>query len=366
MPLNFDVKPKERLDFDIKPKRKGLITAEFAEKSPIFKFIDKILPPKVQAEFLRREEALRPTLKELKKTVGFLGKQLTFGSLRKLGALAEEAKGVKPEERKVGITPAEEKAAVKTGVFPLRQLRRPISAIQAGVRARIEDKPLKEIGKEAVRGFALPEDIEPITRKIPFSKFELEGDWTRLIPRATLEAVEELVLFSLTFGGGIKSIRNRIKATQTKTGITRMENFIKALEERGAKIPALSKLSSKDKALAFINAGQTDPRVGNVVGRVVGSEIFGTELFAGVPAKFNIGDLVRVGKDFGKIIKLEGAKAILSVAGKEVSRDIAELALAEKPVIPAFRLLTFSLTVRYGLSAKLHLLFLQGHLYLRY
>lgn len=247
-------------------------------------------------------------------------------------ALVNASSSIERESIRSKITPQEREASLRTALFLPSQLSRLISPIQALGGAILDKKDPAEIAKVTARGFFLPEEIEPITRKaLPLTEFEREGSVARLIPRAVVEAIENIALFRAVTGIGVRDVKNLIKTSQTKEGIVRIENFVKVAEKQGIiKFPDTISLDSKVNHI--IGLAQKDPRVGTLLTRVLATP---TKVFAGVPTPFNAGDIVKTFRgEIGNIVKIEGTKAIISFAGQELTRNLDELVQVKSVLSP--------------------------------
>jgi len=192
--------------------------------------------------------------------------------------------------------------------YPLKQIARPITAIQEGVGAAIEKKPILPA---ATKGFFVPEQAKTITSRIPYQKFELGEGIVKLIPRAVTTAIEELALYTLTYGGVIPKIA---KTAQTNQAISRLER---------AGVKFAEGLSQGQKAWLIQEATRQNPKLGTAIGQVIAG---GRELYAGVPVpKFKTGDIVRLGKEAAKVLRISGGKAILGIGGKEITAKLSEI-----------------------------------------
>ncbi len=270
------------------------------------RFLEKQLGKEETTRFIQQEKALRPTREDLKSAL--LSATMPISLAR-------------PEVRA---------GAVKTGFFPLRQVTRPISGLQAGVGAVVDiaKGKKKSLLKETTRGLALPEEVETITSRVPFQEFEQKGT-ASLIPRAITEAVEQIILTRTVFGGVkitkdlaskrvvgkfVKEFRPVLEPQFGSKGIKIVE---KQLAKSASKLTPveLFKLSKKLRGLKLPRVAPTQPAASRLLLGKAGQVI--------IP--FEPGDIVRIGKATGKIIKISGTQALISSAGKEITKSLTEL-----------------------------------------
>ncbi len=276
------------------------------------RFLEKQLGKEETARFIQQEKALRPTLKDLESTLLSATHPISLA---------------KPEVRT---------GALKTGFFSLRQITRPISGLQAGIGAGVDIAKGKKVSllKETTRGLAFPEEVETITSRVPFQEFE-QGGTARLIPRAITEAVEQIILTRTVFGGAkitkdlaskqvvgkfVKEFRPVLEPQFGSKGIKIVENQLTKAASKLTPVE-LFKLSKKLGGLKL-------PRVGPAA-QPAATRLL-TSRAGQVLIPFEPGDIVRIGKATGKIIKISGTQALISSAGKEITKSLTEL----RPITP--------------------------------
>jgi len=216
-------------------------------------------------------------------------------------------------------TPEEKRSALKgleTVIKPLLRLKEPIRPLVTGL---IKKQPPREIAVKTLRSFLKPE-VTPsiISETIPFTKWELQKKGIpSLIPRAIGEAIETL----LVYGKPLKQLRGALRTTGQRQAFTKIERTLPLWEKAGVKFSA--GMTTRDKIATILGRAQIDPKVGNIVAGILKTPT--PELYAGLPVKFSAGDLVKVGKEVGKIISVAGPKAIIGVAGKEITKSLGDI-----------------------------------------
>ncbi len=321
--------------FDSKPKTPG-------PQSSLFDFII----PSAEAATQEQEQQFQnnPAVDFIADTISLSEAEevkKTFTDVFNIENLKNVAKGILKGAALVGAssieemdaiktTPEEAQAVLRTGLFLPSQLSRVIAPVQATIGAMIESKKPEDVAKAALRGFLLPGEVEPITRKLlPFTEAELESDnIVSLIPRAVIESIETFALFNVAFGG---QISRSAKIGELKTNFKQIENAIPTLERMGVKFapaPPIQTVAGQvnPKVLQVIGAAQKDPRVGTLLTRILATP---SEVLSGVPSKFSIGNIVKAGDVTGKIVKITGPNAIISAAGKELTVPLDKLTPTE-------------------------------------
>jgi hypothetical protein len=256
--------------------------------------------------------------------------QMQAEELQGLRGLRQLAETITDPTAILKMTPEQKWGALRGISYLFKPLRRLAEPVRAGIIAAIKRKEPPEIRKVMIRGFFMPDEVPTGISQIPLGEFplvgkrELEGAWGWLIPRASAEAIEHFLLYQLVFG-----VPNQISAlTKTegvKSQISKIEKVIPLFEKHGVRFPA--DMSDYDKAVAILHAGRVNPQVGDSLKIILSQP---TEFYAGLPAKLKIGDLVRIGKETGKILSISGSEAVVGVAGKEITKTLSEL----QPAIP--------------------------------
>ena len=280
------------------------------------KFLESQIGKEETKRFIQQEKALRPTFKDVGTTLKALAKATAFDITREK------------------VSPKERAATIKTITAPIRAIVRPLRGIQAGVGAAVDiaKGKKKSLIKETVRGVAFPEEVKPVVSRIPFQEFE-QGSAARLIPRAIAEAVEEVLLFRVGFRGipaaksvaGRRIVKNIIKKAdpilRPQVGSEGIKIVERELNKAAGKLSPveLFKLSKKVGAFKITPTPAPRPISGLLTGRA------GQAL---IP--FEPGELVKFGKQTGKIIKISGTQALISSAGKQITKSLSEL----QPITP--------------------------------
>jgi len=228
------------------------------------------------------------------------------------------------------MTPEQKWGALRGISYLFKPWRRLGEPVRAGIIAKIKGKKPTDVRKAMIRGFFMPDEVPTGISQIPLGEFplvgkrELEGAWGWLIPRAIAEAIEHFLLYHLVFGVP-KQISALTRIEGVKSQISKVEKAIPLFEKHGVRFPA--GMSDYDKAVAILHAGRVNPQVGDSLKIILSQP---TEFYAGLPAKLKIGDLVQIGKETGKILNISGSKAVVSIAGKEITKALSEL----QPAIP--------------------------------
>lgn len=205
-------------------------------------------------------------------------------------------------------------------LYPMRQLSRPVEGIRAAIGAGIDKENILAAG---VRGFLNPDEVKSLTERVPLTDWEMEGSWARLIPRATIDAIETVAAYNLTYGGADRLA----KTAQTKDALAKIEQSLPVWERAGVKFP--EGWSAQDKTTSILQAAQDNPQVGEVLLNVLSTPNKMYAAFGLTP--FKSGDMAKYGKEVGKILRITGNKAILALAGKEVPVALSELAKPDEP-----------------------------------
>lgn len=190
----------------------------------------------------------------------------------------------------------------------------------------ILDRDFGNIIQRAMGAFINPDQVETLTSRAPLTEFERGGGIGRLVPRAVVEAIEQVAFAQLAFGGTIRTAAQRAKEVQYAKVRTEIESLLPQIERAGAKFP--QGMTSAQKVDAVIQAASVRTDAGKFLNQVLTrtgplGRLMSERGLAQIP--FKVGDTAKIGKETGKIIKIEGPKAILNVAGKEVAKDISEL-----------------------------------------
>jgi hypothetical protein len=231
-------------------------------------------------------------------------------------------------------TPEEKKAFLHHLDTSLKPLGRIVSPLKEAVHS-VLDRKIEEVPQRAVKGFLSPDDTKTITSRVPFSEWEREGSIARLIPRAIAEGVEGYVFARAAFSKPIKGIKQQVKYSQFSRVKDKIKEFTPILEKQGyAKFSP--GFTPDQKAEAIIREATKNPKVGDFVNQIIKrtgmlGRMRGQAAQAELP-KFNVGDIVLLGKEKAKIIGLSAGKALLDVAGKQITKNIEEVT----QVVPTF------------------------------
>lgn len=221
-----------------------------------------------------------------------------------------------------------------------KPMGRPFGAVQEGVGATLTGESVEDIAKETIKGFLKPEKSEPIQRQLNPVK---AGESNLSIGiRAVGEAFETLALSSVIYGGGITKLRDSIRLAGQKNTLSVVEkDVVPVLEKNGIVFPG--GLTPEDKAIITVQAAKDSVSVSKLIQRaLVNQQVSFIRSESGAIRAIGVGDYVKAGKKIAKVVRLEGTKAILSVAGKELSKNVAELevipseyeAASQKPPLP--------------------------------
>lgn len=205
----------------------------------------------------------------------------------------------------------------------LKPLGRVVQPLKEAVHGALDLKP-GDIPKRMIKGFLSPEDTESITSRVPMAEFEREGSVARLIPRAIAEAVEQVAFTRLAFGKPIQKIAQQAKYAKYDRVRGSIEKMVPELEKSGkVKFPA--GFTTQQKVDTIIQAAGEKKEVGDFLNQVIKKTPLARNILKGEAAQLNIGDMAKFGDKVGKIVKIDGPKAILSIAGKEVSAALSDL-----------------------------------------
>lgn len=211
---------------------------------------------------------------------------------------------------------------MELGMEGLKQFARPVAAIQAGIGAEIEKKP---IIPETIKGFLEPEKVKSITERVPLTEWETQGSVARIIPRSIAEGIENYALYSLVYG----VVPKAVKTAETNLAMSRLEKSLPIWEKAGVKFP--QGISKADKVNIILGAAKNNPEVGEIVKRVVITPSFLWRKAQAISPKFNVGDLVKVGEQVAEILDIAGTKAILGMGGQQFVANLEDLQVeAEK------------------------------------
>ena len=330
---------------------KRLAPIKISKEKPVLNLCadiaEKIIPYEKWQEF--QKKTLAPFKPEnIISLASSLGKMATMGGFRQMGALVETMKKTPPEERKAGLTGKEENALLNVVGEAAKTIHRPFATLQAMGRKGIENiqegkAPLGMDTIEAgVRGFFVPEEVKSIVEKIPGITDEdivsSKGIGIILV-RAVSEAIETVALSRIIFGKFSKPkghSENIVKAQSQILG-RGGKNIIQALRNAGRSDAEIARLVNNPNFERFILHGVKHPETGKTIAQSLGD----IQLMYTAQLPFKPGDVVKLGKQIGTIIKTEGGKALLNIAGKEISASLSQLTpkdattgqiMAKKPI----------------------------------
>lgn len=205
-----------------------------------------------------------------------------------------------------------------------------------------DEGTLKTRLTQAVKDVVKDPHIGFISERIGEDVFTGEEETIERIAKIGGVATIGFIAEVLTFNP--RGIFNRIKRFPTDQKIARMNEIIAEVEKD---VPALREFLKKQRpdlpphlieaieARDFIIGAQSNPTLGNylkaVTKKVVGERISLRSQRGEARIPFKKGDVVKIGKETGKFIEEVGGKALVEIAGKEVTKELSELA-PEKPV----------------------------------
>lgn len=341
-----DLQPSAQPEFagDIKPQ-----TQQEQIKNPITPGMLDVLTGGLSLEEADRFKEASfeeiPTFEDIGKTVSFISNPLI--------AAKDITKAIK--SKSLENLSEDTKGTLKTLGFMMKTIGRIPFSAGAAIGAAIDGEDAQGVAREAVKGFLLPEDVDSIVSRVPFSEFERGGEGlgavARLIPRATAEAIELVILFELTLGLPSK-IRGAIRAPK-ELGVERdIDKLYKAIEgkkpqiieavEQQGRFPKGATFAEKSEFFdVHISVSKARAKLDPVIReQLFKRQTFGKlfkERFEGIrppdlrgkagqaEIPFSIGDIVKIGEETGEIIRIQGTKAILNIAGKEVTKELVEI-----------------------------------------
>lgn len=293
-----------------------------------------------EAEALQRQEL--QALTDIPGQIGKVGKLVLKEMLPRTMPTMSMLSSLIPEMTKDDI----EDIAKGIGTIT-KPMGRPLGAVQEGVGALLTRKSAEEVATETIKGFLKSEEAEPIQRQVNPVK---AGESTpSLVFRAVGEAFETLALSSVIYSGGIEKIRQGIRLIGQKNTLRVVEEKVLPAVEKTYGFQFVKASTGEEKAIAIINAAKTDRFLGDAVRlalkkqNVIDVSFLRSE--AGAVRAIGVGDYVKAGEKIAKVIKIEGPKAILSLAGKELSKNVAELEVVAPPS-------TASEAIDQGMSAE--------------
>lgn len=204
----------------------------------------------------------------------------------------------------------------------LKSIARTYEPIRPLVAGAINKQPAGEIAKEITRSIFKPEDTKSIiSQTIPFQEAE-QGAWPHLIPRAIGEAIESVLVYS-NIAKNIPELLNNYQVSKVRTGLTELSETLKnKLVNQG--------YSEEEAVKILLDPGtQNFIRQTPVFKGITGQGI--VKMYTG-GIEFKPGDIIQLGKETAKVLRIEGEQIVLNIGGKEVLKAITDVQKEMAPI----------------------------------
>lgn len=218
-------------------------------------------------------------------------------------------------------TEEEDKQIYESGIVIGKEIFRtyarmfePLRAVAGSV---IQGKDAGGIAKETAKSFVSPEETPTITSQIPMTDWESTGGVERLVPRAIGEAIENVLVYS-SFVVKIPELINNYNISSVKSGMNKLAEQLKSkLVNQGYSEQEAVNILLDSRTQEFIRSTP-------VFQKITGQGI--TKFYGGIPLpEFKPGQVIKLGKELANVIRTEGDKVVLSIAGKEIVKSISEI-----------------------------------------
>lgn len=120
---------------------------------------------------------------------------------------ATQAPGIESPETAMKKEKILTESIATTGEGVLKTIARIPEGARGVLGGILDKKPAEGLFQAGLQGFFKPGEVESLVSRVPFQEQE-QGAWYKLIPRATAEAIETMLIYNVAYGNPIGRIRN--------------------------------------------------------------------------------------------------------------------------------------------------------------